>query len=57
MYKIEKNKNTGMFEIIELKTEGIIFKSKNYDECRILYGKLKNGKGFCGWTPKFFLQT
>lgn len=57
MYKLEKNKSTKIFEVIEVASETVISNFKTYDEARMFYRTLKSGKGFSsgGWTPSFFL--
>lgn len=56
MYKVNKNKFTGEFEVVELSTDHIICSHKTHKEAYSLYVSLNKGFGFEGWTPAFFLN-
>lgn len=55
-YKLYKNKENGSFEIIELKTNHVIFRNKDYVASHEKYRFLQGGGGFDSWTPKFLIN-
>ncbi len=56
MYKVSKNKETNLFEVLEIETNQIVFKSKNYAEASLKYRFFNRGGFFNGLTPTFFLN-
>tara|TARA_B100001123_G_C14998353_1_gene902475 strand:- start:82 stop:297 length:216 start_codon:yes stop_codon:yes gene_type:complete len=46
-----------LFEILELKTNQVIFATYNEDKAKALFKNLENGSGFDGNTPKYFAQN
>ena len=46
-----------MFEILELKTNQVIFASTMEDKAIEVFQYLENGAGFNGETPKYFAQN
>jgi hypothetical protein len=57
MYKVEKDKNTQFFHVIELGTEQVIFKHSIYADAYKVYRFMKDGGAFHGWTPSFVINT
>ncbi len=55
-YKIAKNKETQLFELIENATEQVIVTDNDHATVSKIYRDMnKLNTGFQGWTPNFFL--
>ena len=52
MYKIEKDKSSGSFLVVE-RDEHVIREYDSYDKAKEFVRSIKKGKGFNGYTPTF----
>ena len=54
-YEIVRNEST-LFDVVETKTEQVMETFTFMQDAITYMSKLNSGKGFDGWTPKFFLE-
>lgn len=53
-YLIIPNKEKKSFAVQETESENVIGTFEKWDDARKFVRERNRGKGFCGWTPKFF---
>lgn len=49
--------NDGMYEVHELDTNSVVYKSTDESKSRAMARSLNLGAGFAGFTPTFFLTS